>query len=129
MHESPATWRGPAAAVPSTGRAARRRRAGEVARALLSCPLNAFVYRPFQRRGAPAVSIVIVSLGMLLILEFGTQAWAGPTNVAYSMSQGATLTAGSIVLTVAQITIIAISIAAMAVVHVLIRYTRLGKAM
>jgi branched-subunit amino acid ABC-type transport system permease component len=97
--------------------------------ALLSLFLNTFVYRPFQRRGAPAVSLVIVSLGMLLILEFGTQAVAGPTNVSYSMSQGATLTAGSIVLTVAQIAIIAISIVVMAMVHVLIRFTRLGKAM
>ena len=97
--------------------------------ALLSLLLNSFVYRPFQRRGAPAVSLVIVSLGMLLILEFGTQAWAGPTNVSYSMNQGATLTLGSIVLTVAQIAIIAISIVVMALVHVLIRYTRLGKAM
>jgi branched-subunit amino acid ABC-type transport system permease component len=100
-----------------------------VAGALLSLLLNSFIYRPFQRRGAPAVSLVIVSLGMLLILEFGTQAWAGPTNVSYSMSQGATLTLGSIVLTAAQIAIIVISIVVMALVHLLIRYTRLGKAM
>lgn len=97
--------------------------------ALLSLFLNTCVYRPFQRRGAPAVSLVIVSLGMLLILEFSTQAWAGPTNVSYSMSQGATLTLGSIVLTAAQIAIIAISVVVMALVHILIRYTRLGKAM
>ena len=97
--------------------------------AVLSLLLNTVVYRPFQRRGAPAVSIVIVSLGMLLILEFGTQAAAGPTNVSYSMSQGATLTAGSIVLTAAQIAIIAISVVVMVAVHVLIRHTRLGKAM
>jgi branched-chain amino acid transport system permease protein/neutral amino acid transport system permease protein len=97
--------------------------------ALVSLLLNTLVYRPFQRRGAPAVSLVIVSLGMLLILEFGTQAVAGPTNVSYSMSQGATLTAGSIVLTAAQIAIIAISIVVMVLVHGMIRYTRLGKAM
>ena len=73
--------------------------------------------------------MVIVSLGMTLILVFGTQAVAGPTNVSYSMSQGATVEAGSIELTVAQIVIIALSIVMMVVVHVLIRYTRLGKAM
>ena len=32
--------------------------------------------------------MVIVSLGMTLILVFGTQALAGPTNVSYAMSQG-----------------------------------------
>lgn len=97
--------------------------------AVLSLGLNTLVYRPFQRRGAPAVTLVIVSLGMLLILEFATQGIAGPTNVSYSMSQGATLTAGSIVLTAVQITIIAISIVVMVLVHLLMRYSRLGKAM
>ena len=58
---------------------------------LLSLFLNNVVYRPFQRRGTPPISMVIVSLGMTLILVFGTQALAGPTNVSYSMNQGATL--------------------------------------
>jgi branched-subunit amino acid ABC-type transport system permease component len=97
--------------------------------ALLSLFLNNFVYRPFQRRGTVPIALVIVSLGMTLILVFGTQAVAGPTNVSYTMSQGATLKAGSFVLTVAQVAMICLSIVTMLLVHVLIRYTRLGKAM
>jgi branched-chain amino acid transport system permease protein/neutral amino acid transport system permease protein len=97
--------------------------------ALLSLALNTFVYRPFQRRGAPAVTLIVVSLGMLLILEFATQGVAGPNNVSYSMSQGATLTLGSIVLTAAQIALIAISVVVIVLVHLLMRYSRLGKAM
>jgi branched-subunit amino acid ABC-type transport system permease component len=97
--------------------------------ALLSLALNTLVYRPFQRRGAPAVTLVIVSLGMLLILEFATQGIAGPANVSYAMSPGATLAVGSIVLTGVQIAIIAISIVVMGLVHLLMRYSRLGKAM
>jgi branched-subunit amino acid ABC-type transport system permease component len=97
--------------------------------AVLSWLMNAFIYRPFQRRGAPGVTLVIVSVGLLLILEFATQGIAGPTNVSYAMSQGATVTWGSIVLTVAQIAIIVISIVVMVLVHLLVRYTRLGKAM
>src|ERR1035438_1291462 len=73
--------------------------------------------------------MVIVSLGMTLILVFGTQAVAGPTNVSYSMSQGATVKLGSIELTVVQLVIIGLAIVAMIAVHGLIRYTRLGKAM
>ena len=73
--------------------------------------------------------MVIVSLGMTLILVFGTQALAGPTNVSYAMSQGGTLKAGSFQLSVAQVVIICLSIVMMLLVHVLIRYTRLGKAM
>jgi branched-chain amino acid transport system permease protein/neutral amino acid transport system permease protein len=45
------------------------------------------------------------------------------------MSQGATLTLGSIVLTAAQIALIAISVVVMVLVHLLMRYSRLGKAM
>lgn len=103
--------------------------AAVAAGSLLSLLLNNGVYRPFQRRGTPPVSMVIVSLGMLLILVFGTQAVAGPTNVSYVMNQGATLKAGSFELTVAQVAMIILSIVVMVLVHVMMRYTRLGKAM
>jgi branched-chain amino acid transport system permease protein/neutral amino acid transport system permease protein len=103
--------------------------AGIAAGALLSVVLNRLVYTPFQRRGTSPIGMVIVSLGMTLILVFGTQGAAGPTNVSYTMSQGATLKAGSIELTVVQVVIIGLSILAMLGVHALIRYTRLGKAM
>ncbi|MGI8714851.1 MAG: branched-chain amino acid ABC transporter permease [Solirubrobacteraceae bacterium] len=97
--------------------------------ALLSLFLNNVVYTPFQRRGASPIAMVIVSLGMTLILVFGTQALAGPTNVSYVMSQGATVKLGSIELTVVQFVLIGLSLVVMALVHALIRYTRLGKAM
>jgi branched-subunit amino acid ABC-type transport system permease component len=97
--------------------------------AVLSLFLNNVIYTPFQRRGTSPIAMVIVSLGMTLILVFGTQALAGPTNVSYVMSQGATITVGSIVLTVVQLVIIALSIVVMLLVHALIRFTRLGKAM
>jgi branched-chain amino acid transport system permease protein/neutral amino acid transport system permease protein len=103
--------------------------AGIAAGALVSLVLNGLIYTPFQRRGTTPIGMVIVSLGMTLILVFGTQAAAGPTNVSYTMSQGTTVTAGSIVLTVVQLVIIALSIVVMLGVHLLIRYTRLGKAM
>jgi branched-subunit amino acid ABC-type transport system permease component len=97
--------------------------------AVLSMLLNNVVYTPFKRRGTTPIAMVIVALGMTLILEFGTQAVAGPTNVSYNMSQGANVKLGSIQLTVVQLVIIALAIVMMALVHLLIRYTRLGKAM
>lgn len=100
-----------------------------IAGSLLSVALNGLIYTPFKRRGSSPIAMVIVSLGMVLILEFGTQAIAGPTNVSYAMSQGATVKAGSIELTVVQLVLIALSLVVMALVHGLIRYTRLGKAM
>jgi branched-chain amino acid transport system permease protein/neutral amino acid transport system permease protein len=103
--------------------------AAAAAGAALSLFLNRVIYTPFQRRKASPIAIVIVALGMTLIIEYGTQAIAGPTNVSYAMGQGATVAIGTFRLTVAQLAIIVLSIVLMLGVHVLMRYTRLGKAM
>ena len=100
-----------------------------LAGAVLSVVLNNVIYSPFARKGTTPIAMVIVALGMTLILEFGTQAGAGPANVSYAMSQGATVKLGSIQLTVVQLVIVALAIVVMLLVHALIRYTRLGKAM
>jgi branched-chain amino acid transport system permease protein/neutral amino acid transport system permease protein len=91
--------------------------------------LNAGVYTPFQRRGASPITMVIVSLGMTLIIEFGVQAIAGGTSVSYTMSQGPSVRADGLVLSTVQLVVIGLSLLVMAVTHVLLRYTRLGKAM
>jgi branched-subunit amino acid ABC-type transport system permease component len=95
--------------------------------------LNQGIYTPFQRRAGDAarvpITMVIVSLGMTLIIEFGLQAIVGGTNVSYTMSQGPTVKAGGLVLTAVQFVIIGLAIVVMAAVHGLLRYTKLGKAM
>ena len=91
--------------------------------------LNSGVYTPFQRRGTSPITMVIVSLGMTLIIEFSVQALAGGTSVSYTMSSGKTLRAGGLVLTVVQIVVIALSVLVMVGVHGLLRYSKLGKAM
>jgi len=91
--------------------------------------LNAGVYTPFQRRGASPITMVIVSLGMTLIIEFGVQAIAGGTSVSYTMSQGPSVRADGLVLSTVQLVVIGLSLLVMAGTHVLLRYTRLGKAM
>jgi branched-chain amino acid transport system permease protein/neutral amino acid transport system permease protein len=97
--------------------------------AVLSVLLNLLVYAPFQRRGSSPITMVIVSLGMALIIEFGVQAIVGGVSVSYTMSQGRTFRLGGLILTTVQLIIIAISVAVMLAAHVLLRYTRLGKAM
>jgi branched-subunit amino acid ABC-type transport system permease component len=97
--------------------------------AAASVLLNSVVYTPFQRRGASPITMVIVSLGMTLIIEFGLAALVGGVGVSYTLGNGPTFQAGGLILTGVQIVIMAIAVAAMAGVHVLLRYTRLGKAM
>ena len=91
--------------------------------------LNAGVYTPFQRRGASPITMVIVSLGMTLIIEFGVQAIAGGTSVSYTMAQGPSVHAGGLDLSTVQLVVIGLSILVMIGTHVLLSYTRLGKAM
>lgn len=100
-----------------------------VAGSVLSVLLNTIVYTPFQRRGTSPITMVIVSLGMTLIIEFGVQALAGGTAVSYIMSNGPTFRLGAIELTLVQVIIMIISVLVMLGVHVLLRYTKLGKAM
>jgi branched-subunit amino acid ABC-type transport system permease component len=97
--------------------------------ALVSVLLNVGVYAPFQRRGSAPITMVIVSLGMTLIIEFGVQAVTGGTAVSYTMSNGPTLQAGGLNLTGVQVAIMVLAVLVMVAVHGLLRYTKLGKAM
>jgi branched-chain amino acid transport system permease protein/neutral amino acid transport system permease protein len=103
--------------------------ASMAAGALLSVALNYLVYSPFQRRGSAPITLVIVSLGMALIIEFGIAAVVGGISVSYNMSQGRTVQFADMLLTTVQLIIIAISIVVMVGVYALLRYTKLGKAM
>ena len=100
-----------------------------VAGAVVSVLIKSVVYTPFQRRGASPITMVIVSLGMTLIIEFGVEAVAGGVPVSYTMGNGPTFQAGSFVLTGVQLVIIVLAVVTMAGVHALLRYTKLGKAM
>jgi branched-chain amino acid transport system permease protein/neutral amino acid transport system permease protein len=91
--------------------------------------LNLGIYTPFQRRGASPITMVIVSLGMTLIIEFSVQALAGGTSVSYTMGSGPSVGAGGLTLTAVQLVVMGLSLLVMAGTHVLLRYTRLGKAM
>ncbi len=97
--------------------------------AAASAVLNAGIYAPFQRKGASPITMVIVSLGMTLIIEFGVEALAGGIPVSYTMSNGPSVQAGGLDLTTVQLIIMALAVLVMAAVHVLLRYTKLGKAM
>ncbi len=96
---------------------------------VLSVLLNAVVYTPFQRRRASPITMVIVSLGMTLIIEFGVQALAGGVANSYQMGLGPTFHAGGLILNGVQLIIMGVSVAVMLVTHALLRYTKLGKAM
>jgi branched-chain amino acid transport system permease protein/neutral amino acid transport system permease protein len=96
---------------------------------VVSVLLNSVVYTPFQRRGVSPITMVIVSLGMTLIIEFGIEAVAGGVPVSYSVGNGPAFSLGAFSLTAVQLAVIAVAVIVMLGVHALLRYTKLGKAM
>jgi len=103
--------------------------ASAAAGAVISVLLNRFLYTPFQRRKASHVTLIIVTLATGIIITNAMLGFAGPNSVTYTFNGGPTLRWGSFQLTSAQLGIIALSVALMASIHALLRFTRLGKAM
>jgi branched-chain amino acid transport system permease protein/neutral amino acid transport system permease protein len=91
--------------------------------------LNRFVYAPFQRKGTSPIGMVIVSLAVSLMIANLLLPIVGYYSVSYQDTTGGLLRAGGIVLTTNQIAIIGVAVVLMLLIHGLLRYTRLGKAM
>ncbi|MDQ6773388.1 MAG: branched-chain amino acid ABC transporter permease [Candidatus Dormibacteraeota bacterium] len=91
--------------------------------------LNRVLYAPFLRKGTSHIGMVIVSLAAALMIANVLLPIAGYFNVSYRQDPGPTLRLGAIVLTTVQVLIIALAVAVMLLIHTLLRFTRLGKAM
>jgi branched-chain amino acid transport system permease protein/neutral amino acid transport system permease protein len=103
--------------------------AGAFFGAAFSFLLNRFVYAPFQRKGTSPIGMVIVSLAVSLMIANLLLPIVGYYSVSYQDTTGGLLRAGGIVLTTNQIAIIGVAVVLMLLIHGLLRYTRLGKAM
>jgi branched-subunit amino acid ABC-type transport system permease component len=103
--------------------------AGAAFGAVFSFLLNRFVYAPFLRKGTSQIGMVIVSLAVSLMMANLLLPIVGYYSVSYQNANGGLLRIGSIVLTTNQIAIIGIAVLLMLVIHGVLKYTRLGKAM
>ncbi len=103
--------------------------AGVACGAVVSWCLNRFIYTPFQRKNLVPITVVIVSLGVDLIGTFGLQAIISGSDVSYIMSQGRELHILGMDLSVVELIIFGICAVVLVSVHVLLKYSRLGKAM
>jgi branched-subunit amino acid ABC-type transport system permease component len=97
--------------------------------AVFSFLLNRVVYAPFQRKGTNLIGMVIISLAVSLVIANVLLPIVGYYSVSYHLDTGPTFHAGSIALTGVQLAIIAVAVITMVVIHGLLHYTRLGKAM
>lgn len=102
---------------------------GTVAASILSYLLNRGLYLPFKSRSTSLFAMIMVTLGVGLVIQYSVEAIWGATNFSYNMSPGGALHLVGMVFTSTQLVVIGIAVAEVVVVHTLLRFTRLGKAM
>jgi branched-chain amino acid transport system permease protein/neutral amino acid transport system permease protein len=103
--------------------------AGAVAGAALSVLINRLIYVPFLRRGTALFTMVMVSLAVATIVQNAIQAIAGAGFRSYTRLSESSLHFAGMILTPTQLIIIGIAVGAMIALHLLLRHTRIGKAM
>jgi branched-chain amino acid transport system permease protein/neutral amino acid transport system permease protein len=103
--------------------------AGAGTGAVVSVAINRLIFVPFLRRGTALFTMVMVSLAVATIVQNAIQAIAGSSFRSYTRINESSLHFLGMILTPTQLIIIAIAAGAMIALHVLLRYTRIGKAM
>ncbi len=96
---------------------------------VMAVVLNLGIMQNFVRRDFPVLFMLIVMFGLSLILQNVTLAIWGANFQNYKVSSGQELSIGPFLLTSQQLVIIGIAVVAMLGVHVLLTYTKVGKAM
>lgn len=103
--------------------------AGMVVLAVVSLLMNRLLLQPFVRKRTDLFGLLIVTFAFGLILENALQAVFGPTFQSYVYPPSPSVNALGMTFTVNQLVIVGLAVLVMVFVHVLLRYTRVGKAM
>ena len=103
--------------------------AGTAFGSVFSVLLNRCIYTPFVRRGTRLFGMIIVTIAVSLIVQNSLLAIFGANFFSLKLPRATSVHIAGMVFTTVQLAIIGIAAAAMLVIHVLLRYTKLGKAM
>ncbi len=91
--------------------------------------MNRLLLQPFIRKRTDLFGLLIVTFAFGLIVQNVLQAIFGPNFQSYVYSPSSSVNALGMIFTVNQLIIVVLAVVAMLLVHVLLRYTKLGKAM
>ena len=97
--------------------------------ALLTWVLGKTLFAFYARRGAGLFEMVMVTLAVGLILQYGIDAASREQVYRFSFPQGASLRWGWFTVTVTQLVLVAVAAAVFAGLELLLRGTRLGRAL
>ncbi len=103
--------------------------AGGAFGAVVSVLLNRALYTPFVRHGTRLFGMIIVTIAVSLIVQNSMLAIFGANFFSLSMPRPASVHIAGMVFTTVQLAIIGVAVVAMLLIHLLLRYTKLGKAM
>jgi branched-subunit amino acid ABC-type transport system permease component len=103
--------------------------AGGAFGAVFSVLLNRALYTPFVRHGTRLFGMIIVTIAVSLIVQNSLLAIFGANFFSLNMPRPASVHIAGMVFTTIQLAIIGVAVVAMLLIHLLLRYTKLGKAM
>jgi branched-subunit amino acid ABC-type transport system permease component len=103
--------------------------AGGAAGMLLSLAISRLVFLPFLRRGTSQFAMVMVTVAVSFILKNVLQIFSGATFYSYQLPPEAPIHVIGMTFDARQLTIIGLAVVSLAGLHLLFKYTRLGKAM
>lgn len=97
--------------------------------AALSLAISVGVVGPFLRRGSGLFGMAIVTLSLLLIIEYGLEAIQGPGILTYPTPTGSAVSIGPAIVSTVQIVEVGLAVVVMLAVYLLLKRTRIGLAM
>ena len=77
-----------------------------LAASLLSFLMNRGIYLPFERRATGKFTMIMVTLGVGIIIQYGIEAIWGGDNFSYNMAAGSPVHVASMLFTTTQLTVI-----------------------
>lgn len=95
----------------------------------ISILVNRGVVQPFLRKGTTFFGMVVVTIALDLVVEYAIEAGWGPDFRHYDVATGTPLKLGSLLLSHVQVVALCIAAASMVAVQLLLKRTKLGKAM
>ena len=98
--------------------------------AIVSLLLNRLIFAPFARRGTGLFGMIIVTVSVQLMIEYGLQSAFGTDFMSFpGINQGQTIYVLGMIFTQLQLIVVGVALLGMFTVHVVLQYTRLGTAM
>jgi branched-chain amino acid transport system permease protein/neutral amino acid transport system permease protein len=103
--------------------------AGSAAGMVLSLLISRLVYLPFLRRGTSQFAMVMVTVAVSFVLKNVLQIFSGASYYSYQLPPEPSIRFLGMVFDARQLTIIGLAVVSLLGLHLLLKYTRLGKAM